>query len=181
MDATEALMLSPEEVQALVARTAYLEQRNKELEDEVFDLKCQLKARERDSLKGCDASPAIDVTLKSWIKSQYDLYYDSTARKGGQKDLWKQVLMPYVAAYCACRVQECSLKIFNRIYMPQGVEVPSTPFSNWTKNYFYIGQHSVYEAFLYNQIDLTFWWKRLGVSDEDICKTSEMLMNHGIL
>lgn len=110
------------------------------------------KARQTD-----DSEP-----LKEWIPTVFNEKYDKNAKLQGQSGLWKAVLMPYVAAYIAGYERQLTAEQFGEKF---GIKVPEASFQNWTKAYF---PGCAKRKNLYERQELMYWWRRLGLSYEEI-------------
>jgi len=81
-----------------------------------------------------------------------------------------KIIQPYVAAYLAGKVEKMNHRKFNETF---GTNISKSSFSNWTKYYFnrmFDSKQKIDPRFLYNPTDLKYFWRWLGLSENDIEK-----------
>lgn len=141
---------------------------DKELIDRIEFLEKRLKDVEEKN------NPTED-TLKKWIPLTYKQKHIEGTVTQGQHGLWGSVLAPYIAAYLVNHEEKLTCNEFNEKY---GLEVTSSSYSNWTKSYFY-GVHM--GGNLFTKEALIYWWKKLGVPEEEYERVLDDLRRDGLI
>lgn len=115
------------------------------------------------------------LPLKEWLSRVHDEWLNEDAASRGQHGLWRQTLLPYIAAYMAGLAPKLSRRSFVKKY---GIDVPDSSYSDWTK--YYLKDTKIDKA-LYHREEIVYWWRIFGMPETEYAEILKDMEKRGLL